>query len=810
MATNKQPTQTLVHFTSSSDGLKSLELEVVKPGSASAQFLKRMENHHKDKPCYRVIDLRQKDPGDLFEYEYHGIVHFLNSSSIELFEELLPKYHYVYTQQIYDLVIANFKPVVKTSSSIKKNAIVQQHSTKVANPKNSSSKTSIPKTNSKKHNKLPKILAPVKIIPFGYHRHQNEIRMLYISPIQIHNNAEQESITAKTMNLSVSGLKIKVEQHNNFQENQTISVSFSELNKKLGKSYPAIDYEIVEIGYFDNHQVLRLIRIENQNDNAFISAVSKFIFINKRRYKIDLDDFIESVKSKYLEREYSQSSQHSSLFFHQESGVVELRHMLSNSLSEPDKRLVPILSEMKSAFSELNFNSESNSTSLQQVFINIYSFTIKNTAGDEILYSAVDSDFSNSLEKTMFLKLALANKSYQGWHLLIRPCQKLTETAATSYLSELEDVSIAEADKLKLEIETVFATGKIINNNQSSLPYSSQSNISNDEIQQFPYEKFECNEYQKDVITNIKVAQKKQRNENRYYLTTAVVVEVNGADFEGHTLDFSPNGVKIQLDNPLQAEHRDTADISFPGLQKKFKKEQLNKQHFRIAHISKNGKTICFSRDRRFVLHEASIFFRRLIDCNSQKLTQCSGDTYMVVRSALFEHLMTRNLLTIPFFIRLQNDSLKADYISVNEKSTALMWNFKTANGYDFDCIFASPSWRKIISFCSANTNQINVVYDTEIYLYKNVLKHNWQISIAEDFKNTSAKSEFIENLKHTPHRKIIKLSITPVANFDDEFIVDEIHEVRNNSKNQSDEFQKRLRSIKALGELVDISENYF
>ncbi len=825
MASNKKQPQTLVHFTSRPDGTKSLETEIVKPGSASAVFLQRMEKHQQNKPCFKSIDLREKMSNEIFEYEYQDIIHYLDAASIELFENLVAKSQYVYTLHVHDRVIAaansikpprNKKPPPQQKKQKPESQSVEQMLSQISAKEqqvitNTAKSTTVAKQNKQQRQKRQISGTPIKIAPFGYHRHQNEVRMLYMSNLQIYTEIDQKWTDAKTINLSVSGLKIKMEQNCELYEGQKLSVHFTDLNEKLGKPYPSINYEVVNIDFQQENQVVRLIRLENEEDSEFVSALSKFISINRRRYKIDLDDFIASVESKYLERIYSLNSQLPSLFFHNINGQIKLKHMLTNSFFKAEKRLLQVLSEIKSGFEIFAniLNTQNDSVEKKSLpLLNIYCFEELNKNGEQTLYSALETDFEDQAEKSQFLKKAIVSNNYHGWTILISPCNLLSEAATSSFISENEDISIEESKQLTKELETVIATGKLVNNKQLVLLQSAQyPPITNQ--QYFNLEKFICEPVNKQTLTNVKVAQKKQRNENRYFLTTSVEVEVNGKMYTGHTLDFSPNGVKLQLDTSLQAEHRESADISFPGLQNKFKKEKLTQQHFRIANISRNGKTICFSRDRRFVLHEASIFFRQLIDCNLHKLTQCSGDTFMVVRSAMLEHILTRNLLTIPFYVSLKNHLLKTTKIAANENPIPLLWEFKSAAGYNFDSIFNSHLWNKIMLACTKN-NKIEVIYETEIYLYKNDKFENWQASIAEDYKSINAQNNFIQQLSKSAYKKVLHLTLTPTPLFDDKYIIDELHEIRNNSRNQSDSLQNDLKAIRALGELVEVTGNYF
>jgi hypothetical protein len=822
MATNKKQPQTLVHFTSGPDGTKNSITEIVKPGSASAVFMQRMEKHQINKPCYKTIDLRNKTDQQIFEYEYQGLIHHLNSEAIELFENLLTKYDYVYTDEIHNIVIAQFQKQIskkppEPSVPIKsdhdpKNSIEEvlskigdKETTVKTKPLSDNNSAEKPLLNRQTRNGVG---TPVKIIPFGYHRHQHEVRMLYMSEIQIYTEIDNKWTDAKTINISVSGLKVKMSQIRELYEGQKLAIHFTGLNTKFGKPFHSINFEVVDINFQNEDQIVRLIRVIDEEDEEFVSTLSKFIDTNRRRYKIDLDDFIASVKSKYLERIYSLNSQHSTLFFHKFGMEIKLKHLLSNQFSVGEKRLVHILSELDSKFEFIHTLVE-NPTNKKAIYsINIYSFEEPNETGTKTLYSALDSDFYDDKEKYEFLKLALASENYHGWTLLIKPCEKLSQGANSSYISESEDISIDEAQKLQKELSTIVATGKLVDNKQMALlQLALFSNYPKNDL--FSIDKFVCESKQKHYLPNIKVAQKKQRNENRYYLTTSVEVDINGKISTGQTLDFSPNGVKVQLDSAITAEKRDNADISFPGLQTKFKKESLSKQHFRVAHISRNGKTVCFSRDRRFVLHEASVFFRKLIDCNLHKLTQCSGDTFVVVRSAMLEHIQTRNLQTIPFFIILKNHALKVDQIAANENPTPLLWEFKDSRGYNFDSIFDSELWNKIISICGKN-NKIEVLYETEIFLYKNDKFQSWRTSISEDYKSLSSQNKFIQKISEAPYKKVIHLSITPTNLFDDSYIVDDLNEIRNNSANQSDSLQGQLKRIRALGELVEITNNYF
>lgn len=811
---------TLIHYTSQGGGKnKTLAKEVVQPGSPSARFLRKMEANRLAQPCYKVIDKRNSTKQHCYAYEHNKITHYLDAESVELFEELIHRNKGIYSTAIYNALtkeqIIQQMNITPPTSSVDLSVNLNVPAPEKPAPQSQQSDLSEDIT-SEQPEKIN-----IDIVPFGYHLHQHEVRMNYLSNITViveqaddTNNLITEH-SAKTIDISISGIRIKSNLNLNILSDEIVQIMFDDLYKRTTIPKEKLTYRVVD-SYQDSEFIYRLERVYDAQNDDFSHALSNFIQTHKRRYKIDLEDFKASILSQVYEKIYAQSTLQIPLYFIRNLGRPFLKYVLINKALDsltsqekknhiPDSRYLSFLTQklpLEKIYLSLISKLRNEGFSTPKIVV-IYTFT----NNEDEYFIAYDTGKKHSKKLEMFISEAQQHESFKIWELKLRPVSmpKIDQSL------DIESLSNTESDMLFNEIEDIFLSGllMLVFDNSISEEITRETYANNDSIGDNFLNHYLLKHIKDLKVERIKTAEKIHRSENRYQLTTSVSLNFNNTSFTGHSIDFSPNGIKIQLDQALDAKLRDDIDISFISLQKKFPKEHLLNQHYRLTYLSKDKKIACFNRDHRFILHEASLFFRKIIENNQHKLTSCSSDQMMMIRSRLFERLLTHNLSTTPVFISHKNKSTHIDSIAHDDFPSSFLRFFQSQQQLNLQEIFSGSIWRDIKEHLFKSTKKITCQSGLLIILEQ---KHPGDIKslfcMEENLLCPTETKKIFKELSADTHF-IVKITFNPAIAYQENEIADEIHEIRLNSKVDSEHFLKRIRSIKYIADITDMTNFY-
>ncbi len=816
---------TLLHFTSSGTGNgKSIAREVVQPKSSSAKFLEKMEVKRLAQPTKMRIDLRGKVKDPCFAYDYLDITHYMNSQGIEIFENEVRYYKGLYTVGVFEKVLRDAgKPAIQTSKPSANKTPVKKKIT----PKTSQGlieQFSLARQNPPT---TVQILAPeealeetetptVDILTFGYTRQRSEDRLNYIMPVEILNK-DDVHIKVKSIDISVSGLRIKTEEPVLWKPNDQLLISFPFFYRKVEENFEPVHYRLIEITTDEFDSICRLQLIENPVHQKFKVTLEKFISSNRMRYKIDLGDTIDGLKSLVFEQIYSQSSDSIPLFFSYSNNAISLKYVLQNEshpffenslFNQMLKRISCLLTQRKRNNSLIKENNK------QPENIYIYTFDTSPKTKKNSIYLALESDFSTINQLNQFLEYAMSFDNFQAWKLVICPVSEPSPTRIQKLTRKLTKVSPYETETLLEELREISALCLLIKlNNHIKRPKKPQILESINGL----LEKFLTTDEQCSYFNHVDIPYKKRREENRYFLTTDVNTQINGTSYSGKTIDFSPGGVKIIFNQPVLAELRDNASITFAGLQKKFKKAEISKQKYRLAHISNDMKTISFSRDHRYAKHAASIFFKKIIENNKSKLGMCSSDIWMQARSELLDSILSSSLTTLPFFIQGDHKGWNIKTIAINNQTLSLANIFKHQDEYDLSSLINKKTWDHLLSKCIDVRKNFTHKFETELYLYQRDPEENsalttenapiYESAIASEFVTEAQQIRFIKKALKSSRYYFLRLVITPAINIDTLNISQDIREIRSQSKNQAIQFIEQLNQVGAIGELIDLTQ---
>lgn len=815
MAKESQKPVVLSHFISQEGGQnKTLQQEVVKPGSASARFLRKIELNRLSLPCLKVIDKRKDTTEHCYPYEHQKIIHYMDEASIELFENLIHQNNGSYTEYIYQAVTRG-----QNFLEQEVNEIPENENTNKKIPSESDTENQVIKESEPSDIELYEKYPAVEIVPFGYHLHQHEVRMNYISSVFVYTRSSHQGLHAKTIDISISGTRIKSEMKLPVDIQDNVEIVFEGLVNKGIIASSKIEYRIIDFYQEQQEFIYRLQRHYQNADDEIAHALYQFITTHKRRYKIDLEDFKSMILSNVYERLYAESLHNLPLFFSAEKDQIKLSYILTNQHYQLEQ-YVP--SDFNGTLADYLYflTQKLPLKKITQLLQNDLSHQYYSTSKIIHIYSWMDSDaiyvgFDSGKEKSKpflyMINQGLDKPSFRIWELKIRPVTlpNIDQSLNIDSLSNEEAESILQETEV-LSFMAIFSPVIFDSDEMDSIKNQYEMVDT-----QFPHRlnDFKVNTQLGHNIEIIKVADKINRSENRYQLNTGVEIKSSQQVITGKTIDFSPNGVKVKLDKPLKSDIRDEIDISFSSLQKKYPKEHLTNQHYRLTHLSGDKKVACFNRDHRFILHEASLFFRKVIEFNQNKLSACSSDQKMMIRSGLFEKILTTNLCSMPILLSHKNQATILDAIAHDENPSSIMEYLKLDNQLQWQWLLNKNTWDVIESKISRLKSALKSNHQYSIamllLLQKNKNHDIELVQIIDEYELILEPQHAIFDHLSLHHDLLLKLTLTPSINFPEKEYVDEINEVRLNSKIDAVKLKKRLQSIRYIAELTDKTEFY-
>ncbi|PIP78247.1 MAG: hypothetical protein COW84_12205 [Gammaproteobacteria bacterium CG22_combo_CG10-13_8_21_14_all_40_8] len=811
---NKQsPPRTLVHFTSSKGGKeKALATEVVKPKSASAQFLQKMELKRQSQPTNLLIDLRKKTKEPCYPYEYRKLIHHLNEAGIEIFENEIHRFHGLYTMGVYEKVTKEaLLPPSQRTPSQPPISIAHKNTPKISAEAEKaviSPPESKPPVETEYPEVAPNLLAeekiePLNIVDFGYSPQRTEERMTYIMPALL-SDLSGDEILAKTIDISVHGVRVKLDTSIFWQKGDEVLIEYPNFPLKSGIHFEPSHYKIIDVIEEHPHTICCLQLIENPVHQEIIEELSKFIESYRLRYKIDLEDAIQSLSALFFERIYTQNSHSIPLFFEEKNDKINLRTVLRNGAHNwfESPLFQHILGRLGNLLTQRRHNNKLIRENGPENII-VYAFESNFLHNKWQTFIALESDFSTLHQLHQFLNIAMKSEHFQAWKLLISPTVFPTKNREQNIIEPLIDISHHEKESALKQIASFKVCGFLCEiNQQVKLPKMPEVQEPVNHI----LERFLVSSQQLSRYEKLHVPYFRKREENRYYLTTQVVAEIAGIIYQGTTIDFSPGGVKILFDESVKAAIREDAILTFEGLKARFKNVDVSKQRYRVVHLSDDQHTVSFSRDHRYAKHAAAIFFKRLIDNNQAKLNMCASDIWMEARSLLFESIVCNSTPTLPFFINGQHKNWKIDTIAINHQHYYREHLLNESPQVNIAKIIPLPQWEKILDNALDKRRNFIQLYETELYLYRDNETQNIVSSFEFDFKTFQNRNSFIKKALKQTQYTFYKLIISPIVEVNTSLINDQLQELRVHSKHKAMIFSDYVKQLAAMGEFIDIT----
>jgi hypothetical protein len=311
-----------------------------------------------------------------------------------------------------------------------------------------------------------------------------------------------------------------------------------------------------------------------------------------------------------------------------------------------------------------------------------------------------------------------------------------------------------------------------------------------------------------------------RRREDRFHAKSSVNIKHEGKLARGVTVDISTRGLRVQLEEALDAAVGDTVHVHLVSLQKKRPSLDLKNIAYRVVGIRHAPQTNLML-ERVVDAAESDIrgFFLELINKNKDKLKLDTEDVRNATTAVLYSSLLGMNLVSLPFFIGKNEEGVaQIFHVAVTESPCELADFLRTdEGGYDFSMIADLSLQHALYNGAlrlrmQADSEQCRQSPDElEIYMYKERDGESGQQKIRAwtslAFADAGQRETVIRHAMAQTDYRFVKLVVTYTLPLEEQRIELITDIVRENSRVKAMKLREEVHNISAVGEIFDITD---
>lgn len=631
----------LLNTSEFSEVFNILTAEMPKP----KQFLLKMELKRLGQPCGYYIDLRGKVDGEVRPYEHKGKTHYMDDMAIKTFERGLKRYGQ-YTLGLYE-------EVTNTDNNYR---VRHQQETNQRLQAAISGTPLVAKEAATEEIEEEK--KGPSLIQFASYCSRGEERMNFIIDIEIAVE-DGERFLGSTVDLSVSGSKLKIPNTRRLQNGQKIAIFFRGLEQEFalgthnGVSYEVIDSEIVE-----RSQYVRVKRVVTDENQSFVEFLKNFINGNKRRYKVNLDNTLDAVVVKGYEQFYLPRISSLPVFISVREGLPVPTCALT---TENNRQIVQYFQDERQLSTLIQILAGKRLKSclakhpLERATV-LFTFTHA-AKGKLYYYSATADELATTPElQAVFFGFGSQKNSWRVFHLVVHR----THPADAHMLLSLPDTADSEISKLNQpppqlvqsmiqDFRYIACLTDITSQENTALYKQNQFDESLlAQLKIYGHPKLE----EVPPLESVAVQYVNLRSEGRFLYKTKVLVKINSSHYlDAITRDFSSKGLQIEVTEPIAYQKGDKVLIALPDMQKISSKYGLNDLEYEVMAVSKSQLVMNLRIIEGETPHQGRLFFEQLIKNNRAKLTLAEETPKFAGLGTALRNMYVKALNSFPFYV---------------------------------------------------------------------------------------------------------------------------------------------------------------
>lgn len=611
----------------------------------SKQFLIKMELKRLAQPCNYFIDLRGHVDGDVKPYQHLDKTHYLDDTARQIFENGIRDYG-LFSIGVYEEVMNadnNFRVRHRKETEERVKSTLE----------NLRKGPQIPEQNAENDKNTPpeQAVSVCKLVQFGHYIKRTEERMNFGLEVEVR-YAEQR-FSAITSDISVSGLKLKMNTIPTINKGDTLNLALKGLEKEFTLDLPnGLDYRVVDIEDQEKFTYLRLKRVSPTEHPQFNQFLENYINGNKRRYKVNLDNSTDATLAKGYEQYYLPRINNLPIYLSITEGVLNSRFALTSDYNKSiwhyflDERQQSVLNFVLAARRLkplLTLSPAERSTIL-------YCFTHA-TKGKLYFYVASAIELANDPElRSMFLGFGSGKPSWKVFHLHITKTNIQQSKNDSAIPASAEEQTISPLiQSMLLDMHYIVSLTDIsAAEHRSNYTCHSYSPDRLPTLNKFGLSKAE----QTRPCEAIPIHYVNLRSEPRYLYKTNVLVRQKAEQqaWLAFTRDFSMGGLQLEFSEPIDFVKGELLLLDLPDLQKISIKHQLSHLPYEVMAVSRS-RTIMNLKIARSEAHVGKDFFKQLIQSNRNKLTVAEETAKYPGLSDALRNMYLKSLSNFAFFI---------------------------------------------------------------------------------------------------------------------------------------------------------------
>lgn len=761
------------------------------------RFLIKMELKRLARPCLRIIDLRGQVAGDCREYEYGGRAHYLDDTAIDVFERQVRSFG-EYTMGVYEAV----KNTDNNYRVIHRKQREQEDDTE----------------QEVQEQRLPHNAPAVNFADFAK---RNEERMNYTVNIEMFTELNK-SIQATTVDLSVSGLKVKVNNEHLFKIGERLTIQFRglegeyTLDKKNGVGYTIVDIETQQ-----QEQRLSLKRSDEYAHSSFENFLARFIHGNKRRYKVNMDNTLRAIKLKTYEQYFIPNFTSVPIFIEKVDDIYKPKYTLVNdSNKDPLYFWSDEQYELRVGYL-LSHSRIANLLTLPQSQQETVVYAFNHLKDDRVyFYSASQEEL---LERPDLMKVFLGYGARKAsWRVFKLQITDMELNQAHMPLSIPDNIS--EAVRRQNQPPAPRLLARIKNVRHIALLTDITDDIGTQSYEKIPIKRSEIAELKlfghprnkpPPPVKMFRFKYHNLRKETRYQLRTGVTVKLGDISLDGASEDISVRGLRIELSDYFHGNEKDIVRLSFPVLQKVTKKYQLVHLPYIVKGISYDRSVLHLNAVNDPNNNTAQRFFDELIKTNRAKLKAYKEEEDIPGIGSALRNLYSKNIINTAFFIRKEGIDFVPDALATansnNRLNSMLLFNAEpgyfnlhflySTNGVELD--FIQYTLKKIKTNEKPVMRELFVAFDPS----KEKVEDAVVSRFADQFHDNIERKEFIAHAMAAGQFIGVKVFISRAGRPDMERLQSEISYIGLYAIHRAKVLEEQLWNIVGVGDLIDVTD---
>ena len=766
----------------------------------------KLELRRQARPCKHAVDMRKIEGADCQPFEHDKIIHYLTASAQDVFERQIRAFGQ-YTVGVYEAVM---EEVARFKQNGQANLLTSQTESVFGDTEYYVEEDD---------DSPDKYLVPA--FQFANSAHRSEERMNFTVRVELQTGPK--TIKATTMDMSVSGIKIKAVTEHEFSVGEQFAIFFRGLEVEFSLDRKnGVRYQVVKTEKIAHEHHVALKRDIRAPDIQFDEFLRRFIQGNKRRYKVNIDNTLHAIRSKSYEQYYVPYFGSIPIFIESVGTKMQCRYVLTNDNNKDhvfywvDDSNQLLLSQ---ALTPKRLTDIYNSP-LKEAYL--YSFN-HYESGQVFFYSATHIELrQKKAMQDVFFAFGSKKASWRVFKIQmtgVKPEQCYRPLSIPDSVGEsVKEQNSPPAPRLMAALNKISHVVLLTNVTDSLSNQAYQRRQLVDKhlpiLKNFAHDKTE-------IINPVALYRFKYQNlraESRFQLRSKVIVTFNERELEGVTEDVSPSGLSIELKKTFEGVNFSVVEVAFPELQRMTKQIPLKELPYEVRNISKDKTIINLKifQESETIPHSAHIFFTELLKNNKNKLKSDTEHEGIPGMGEALRNIYCSNVLNIGYYIIKDGATMLPHAMTEPSSHHRLknLFSFGTEQEHTLNCkalFSASGDYSRRVfdllkglkSKAPPVMEELFIAFEPDALKEEDTLRGQYM----DQFRDDHARRAFIVEAMSVGVFYAVKVFVSRTGRPDQDILRTELGYVSVYAAHKAKELEEELWNICGAGDIVDITD---